>query len=48
MFDGTERVGVISSHAIQDQEVPIPEPKPSPFDAQNTIEQAICDLAERQ
>ena len=48
VFDGTERVGVISGHAIQDQEVPIPEPEPSPFDAQNTIEQAICDLADRQ
>ena len=48
VFDGTERVGVISGQAIQDQEVPIPEPEPSPFDAQNTIEQAICDLAERQ
>ena len=31
-----------------DQEVPIPEPEPSPFDTQNTIEQAICDLTERQ
>ena len=48
VFDGTERVGVISGHAAQDQEVPIPEPEPSPFDTQNTIEQAICDLTERQ
>ena len=41
---GTERVGTVSNTNLEEEETPVPSEEPSPFDGQQLIEQAVCDL----